>query len=132
MNAFVGVDITCAVLASGMTNVPGPTLLCDIGTNGEIALWKNGTLYVTSTAAGPAFEGGDISCGMRATDGAVEACTIDIQTMEPTLSIIGEAGQKCVGICGSGIIDIISELERMGDFMINISQSLQRTYVVAK
>jgi uncharacterized 2Fe-2S/4Fe-4S cluster protein (DUF4445 family) len=63
-------------------------------------------------SAGPAFEGGDISCGMRATDGAVEACAIDKTTMEPTLSVIGEAGQKVVGICGSGIIDIISELYR--------------------
>ena len=56
MNAFVGADITCAVLASGMTNDPATALLCDIGTNGEIALWKGGKLYVTSTAAGPAFE----------------------------------------------------------------------------
>jgi uncharacterized 2Fe-2S/4Fe-4S cluster protein (DUF4445 family) len=63
-------------------------------------------------SAGPAFEGGDISCGMRATDGAVEAVTIDKGTMEPTLSIIGDEGQKCVGICGSGIIDLISELYR--------------------
>jgi uncharacterized 2Fe-2S/4Fe-4S cluster protein (DUF4445 family) len=65
-------------------------------------------------SAGPAFEGGDISCGMRATDGAVEACTIDKVTMEPTLTIVGEEGQKPVGICGSGIIDIISELYRTG------------------
>ena len=65
-------------------------------------------------SAGPAFEGGDISCGMRATDGAVEAAVIDEATMEPTLSIIGDEGQKCVGICGSGIIDLISELYRCG------------------
>ena len=63
-------------------------------------------------SAGPAFEGGDISCGMRATDGAVEAVTIDKETMEPTLTIVGEAGQKPVGICGSGIIDMIAELFR--------------------
>ena len=68
-------------------------------------------------SAGPAFEGGDISCGMRATDGAIEACTIDKNTMEPTLTIVGDPGQRCVGICGSGIIDIISELFRCG--MIN-------------
>lgn len=65
-------------------------------------------------SAGPAFEGGDISCGMRATDGAIEACTIDKETMEPTYSIIGEEGQKPVGLCGSGIIDVISELFRTG------------------
>ncbi len=65
-------------------------------------------------SAGPAFEGGDISSGMRATDGAVEACVIDKDTMEPTLEIIGDPGQKVVGICGSGIIDMISELFRCG------------------
>ena len=65
-------------------------------------------------SAGPAFEGGDISCGMRATDGAIEACTIDKNTMEPALSIVGDPGQRAVGICGSGIIDIISELFRCG------------------
>ncbi|MFI3313754.1 MAG: ATP-binding protein, partial [Eubacteriales bacterium] len=63
-------------------------------------------------SAGPAFEGGDISCGMRATDGAIEALTIDCATMNPTLSIIGDAGQKPIGLCGSGIIDVIAELYR--------------------
>ena len=56
------------------------------------------------------FEGGDISCGMRATDGAIEACTIDKETMEPTYKIVGDPGTKPVGLCGSGIIDVISEL----------------------
>ena len=65
-------------------------------------------------SAGPAFEGGDISCGMRATDGAIEACVLDKATMEPTLTIVGDRDQKAVGICGSGIIDIISELFRCG------------------
>ena len=64
-------------------------------------------------SAGPAFEGGDISCGMRATDGAIEAITIDTDTLEPTLTIVGQTGQKPVGLCGSGIIDIISELYRV-------------------
>jgi len=63
-------------------------------------------------SAGPAFEGGDISCGMRATDGAVESVKIDKDTMEPTLGIVGPEGQKPVGICGSGIIDVIAELYR--------------------
>ena len=58
------------------------------------------------------YVGGDISCGMRATDGAIEACTIDCATMEPTFEIVGDEGQRPVGICGSGIIDIISELYR--------------------
>lgn len=65
-------------------------------------------------SAGPAFEGGDISCGMRATDGAIESCVIDPETMEPTFGIIGEPGQKPVGLCGSGIIDTIAELFHAG------------------
>ena len=65
-------------------------------------------------SAGPAFEGGDISCGMRATDGAIEACTIDKDTMEPTYTVVGDPGTKPVGLCGSGIIDVISELFTAG------------------
>ena len=76
-------------------------------------------------SAGPAFEGGDISCGMRATDGAIEACEIDEVTMEPRLKIIGSEDQKPIGICGSGIIDTISELFRTG--MINPKGKFVRT-----
>ena len=71
-------------------------------------------LMSCACSAGPAFEGGDISCGMRATDGAIESCVIDRDTMQPTFGIIGEAGQKPVGLCGSGIIDTIAELFRTG------------------
>ena len=60
------------------------------------------------------YVGGDISCGMRATDGAIEACTIDKETMEPSYHVIGEDGQKPIGLCGSGIIDVIAELFRTG------------------
>ncbi len=59
-------------------------------------------------SAGPAFEGGDISCGMRATDGAIEKCTIDPETMEPSYHVIGDEGTKPIGLCGSGIIDVIA------------------------
>ena len=64
-------------------------------------------------SAGPAFEGGDISCGMRATDGAIDSCTIDRETMEPSFTTIGNTKHP-VGICGSGIIDVIAELFRAG------------------
>ena len=77
MNAFVGADITCAVLASGMTEKEETALLCDIGTNGELALWKNGKLYVTSTAAGPAFEGAGISCGCGSIPGAIDKAWVE-------------------------------------------------------
>ena len=88
------------------------SLFIDLGTNGELVFGNRDFMMSCACSAGPAFEGGDISCGMRATDGAVEAVVIDKDTMEPTLSIVGDAGQKPVGICGSGIIDVIAELYR--------------------
>ncbi len=114
IGSYVGGDITAGTLASGVWDKDEMSLFIDLGTNGEIVFGNRDFLMSCACSAGPAFEGGDISCGMRATDGAVEACDIDQQTMEPTLTIVGEAGQKCVGICGSGIIDIISELYRCG------------------
>ena len=114
IGSYVGGDITAGTLATMMWDRDEMTLFIDLGTNGEIVFGNRDFLMSCACSAGPAFEGGDISCGMRATDGAVEAVTIDKTTMEPTLTIVGEAGQKCVGICGSGIIDIISELYRTG------------------
>ena len=111
MNAFVGADITCAVLSSGMHLHAETALLCDIGTNGELALWKDGVLYVTSTAAGPAFEGAGISCGCGSIPGAidrvwVENGTVRIHTIE---------NKPPVGLCGSGIIDAIAAFLETGD-----------------
>ena len=114
IGSYVGGDITAGTLASGIWDKDEMSLFIDLGTNGELVFGNRDFLMSCACSAGPAFEGGDISCGMRATDGAVEACTIDKETMEPALSIIGDEGQKCVGICGSGIIDIISELFRSG------------------
>lgn len=104
MNAFVGADITCAVLASGMTVSSDTSLLCDIGTNGEIALWKDGKLFVTSTAAGPAFEGAGISCGCGSITGAIDKVWVEDGAVRA--HTIGEA--PAVGICGSGLIDAIA------------------------
>ncbi|MBQ8633721.1 MAG: DUF4445 domain-containing protein [Lachnospiraceae bacterium] len=104
MHAFVGADITCALLASGMYNSTKAALLCDIGTNGEIALWKNGTLYVTSTAAGPVFEGAGISCGCQSVAGAIEK--VELHANSFSIKTIGAA--KPIGLCGSGVIDTIA------------------------
>jgi len=112
IGSYVGGDITAGTLAAGLWDKDEMSLFIDLGTNGELVFGNRDFLMSCACSAGPAFEGGDISCGMRATDGAVEACTIDKDTMEPTLTVIGDAGQKVVGICGSGIIDIISELYR--------------------
>lgn len=106
MNAFVGADITCAVLASGMCDTASTALLCDIGTNGEIALWKDGTLYVTSTAAGPAFEGAGISCGCGSISGAIDK--VWVQDDQLQIHTIGQA--PAVGLCGSGLIDTVAAL----------------------
>ena len=114
IGSYVGGDITAGTLASGIWDKEEMSLFIDLGTNGELVFGNRDFLMSCACSAGPAFEGGDISSGMRATDGAVEAAVIDKDTMEPTLSVIGEPGQKVVGICGSGIIDMISELFRCG------------------
>ena len=110
IGSYVGGDITAGTLASGIWDKDEMSLFIDLGTNGEIVFGNRDFLISCACSAGPAFEGGDISCGMRATDGAVEACAIDKETMEPTLTVVG--GGAPAGICGSGIIDIISELFR--------------------
>ena len=114
IGSYVGGDITAGTLASGIWDRDEMSLFIDLGTNGELVFGNRDFLMSCACSAGPAFEGGDISSGMRATDGAVEAATIDKDTMEPTFTVIGEPGQKVVGICGSGIIDMISELFRTG------------------
>jgi uncharacterized 2Fe-2S/4Fe-4S cluster protein (DUF4445 family) len=88
------------------------SLFIDLGTNGELVFGNRDFLLACACSAGPAFEGGEISCGMRAADGAVEACGIDRETMEPSLTVIG--GGKPAGLCGSGLIDLIGELFRCG------------------
>ena len=114
IGSYVGGDITAGTLSSMIWDKDEMSLFIDLGTNGELVFGNRDFLMSCACSAGPAFEGGDISCGMRATDGAVEACTIHKETMEPSLTIIGDEGQRPVGICGSGIIDIISELFRTG------------------
>lgn len=112
IGSYVGGDITAGTLVSMIWNRPEYSVFIDLGTNGEIVFGNSDFLMSCACSAGPAFEGGDISCGMRATDGAIEACTIDARTMEPTFKIVGDEGQKPVGLCGSGIIDVIAELFR--------------------
>ena len=105
IDAFVGADISCAVLSSGMCK-DRVSLLCDIGTNGEVALWKDGFLYVTSTAAGPAFEGAGVSCGCGSIPGAIDKVWIE----RGKLRIHTIREQPPIGICGSGIVDTVAKL----------------------
>ena len=104
MSAFVGADITTCILASKMTETDDVGLLCDIGTNGEIALWKEGQLLVTSTAAGPAFEAACIACGVGGVPGAIDKVTIK----DGNVKVHTISEEKAIGICGSGLIDAIA------------------------
>ena len=113
IGSYVGGDITAGAFASMLWNREELALFIDLGTNGELVFGNNEFLMSCACSAGPAFEGGDISCGMRATDGAIDSCSIDKETMEPTFTLIGDAKHP-VGICGSGIIDVIAELFRTG------------------
>lgn len=106
ISAFVGADITMAILASGMYKKDQTSLLVDIGTNGEIALWHNGKMYCCSTAAGPAFEGAGIHMGVNGVNGAIDS--VRIEQGKIICTTIGD--KPAIGICGSGIIDAISVL----------------------
>ena len=106
LHAFVGADTTCALLASGMADSPETALLCDVGTNGEIALQRQGRLYIASTAAGPAFEGAGISCGCGSIPGAIDRVWLE----DDALRIHTIAEQEPVGLCGSGLVDAAAAL----------------------
>jgi len=109
ISSYVGPDITSGILATRLQDRKGTTLFVDIGTNGEMVIARDGKLSATSTAAGPAFEGMNITYGMRAEKGAIEYFnieedgSIEIKTIEEVAAI---------GICGSGLMDIVGELVR--------------------
>ncbi|MHC6178572.1 corrinoid activation/regeneration protein AcsV [Clostridium sp. JNZ X4-2] len=105
--SYVGGDISSGVLSSGMWDSEENILFIDLGTNGEIVFGNSEYLMTCACSAGPAFEGGEISCGMRASAGAIEKVRID-SNYEPTISVIGQ--EQPLGICGSGIIDLICEM----------------------
>ncbi len=108
VSSYVGGDITAGILASGIWSSESDVLFIDLGTNGEIVFGNKDYLLTCACSAGPAFEGGGISCGMRASFGAIEKVEIDNETLAPKLTIIG--GGRPRGICGSGIIDMIAEM----------------------
>jgi len=109
--AFVGTDISCGFVAIQAEINQGQTLLfIDIGTNGEMAIFKENKIVVTSTAAGPAFEGMGLSCGTRAVGGAIES--VSVNNGEISFGVIGELTPH--GICGSGVIDTVAVLVKLG------------------
>lgn len=105
--SYVGADITAGVLSSGLDNAENVTLFLDVGTNGETVLGNRDWLVTCACSAGPAFEGAGVVNGMRATTGAIEEVWINSETLEPTYRVIG--GGKPKGICGSGLISLLSE-----------------------
>jgi len=108
IKSFVGGDITAGLVASEFAAEPGPALFIDLGTNGEIVLKKGGEFVATSTAAGPAFEGMTISCGMLAVPGAIHRAEWDNGFRCRTIDDLPPQG-----VCGSGLIDILAgALER--------------------
>ncbi|MBE0429162.1 MAG: DUF4445 domain-containing protein [Thermoleophilia bacterium] len=112
VSSYVGGDIVSGIIGSGVFQTDKITLYIDIGTNGEAVVGNSEWLVATSCSAGPAFEGGGIRHGMRATRGAIEAVQVDPATGEPHILTI--AGKKPIGICGSGIIDAVAELLEAG------------------
>lgn len=107
--AYIGADTVSAVLASGMSKKRGVSLLVDFGTNGEIVLGNSEWLLACSAAAGPAFEGANIRCGVGGIRGAIDGFVVDNGSVYTT---IGD--EKPIGICGTGLVDIVSELHRIG------------------
>jgi uncharacterized 2Fe-2S/4Fe-4S cluster protein (DUF4445 family) len=111
LRAHVGADALGAAAAAGVDTTSGAALLLDLGTNSEVVLHARGRTFAASTAAGPAFEGRTLSCGMRAEDGAIDAVRIAADGHVVTRSI-GHAAPR--GVCGSGLMDSVAELRRIG------------------
>lgn len=117
ISAFVGADIMAGIAKMNMHRSEGYHLLLDIGTNGEMVLGNCRHMYVTSTSAGPAFEGGNISCGMAGIPGVISHVFME-ETGKAGFQVIGEADgenkkkQQAIGICGTGMIDLVYELRK--------------------
>ncbi len=106
--SYVGADISAGVLASGLAESDSLTLFIDVGTNGEIVLGTREWMLTCACSAGPAFEGAGVVDGMRATEGAIEEVWVHSDSYEPTYRVIGSGNPR--GICGSGLISLLSEL----------------------
>lgn len=106
ISTFVGADISSGMLSCGFDRTENVNILVDLGTNGEMAIGNKDRILVTSTAAGPAFEGGNISCGMGSVQGAI--CKVEIEGTDVHCSTIGE--KPMIGLCGTGVIETTYEL----------------------
>ena len=112
VSSYVGGDTTAGILSTELYKEDDLSILIDIGTNGEIALGNKEFMVACAASAGPAFEGSGITCGMRASKGAIQKVKINPKNYDVTFETIG--GDKPRGICGSGYIDIIGEMLNAG------------------
>ncbi len=112
VSSYVGGDTTAGVLSCGLYKEKDLCILIDIGTNGEIVLGNKDFLIACAASAGPAFEGSGVSCGMRASQGAIQKVTINPKDFNVNYATIGEAKPR--GICGSGYIDAIASMISAG------------------
>lgn len=110
ISTYVGADIAAGIYSCGMASQEETSLLIDLGTNGEMAIGNKDRILVTSTAAGPAFEGGNISWGMGSVQGAV--CSVQIEDGKASCRTIGD--QPPLGLCGTGVVETAAELVRSG------------------
>ena len=110
ISAYIGGDITAGLLSLRAMTAEKPVLLADIGTNGEMALCHNGRVYCCAAAAGPAFEGGEIACGLPGVPGAIDRVWI----RDGKIAFTTIAGRPARGLCGSGLLDLLAALCRLG------------------
>ena len=112
VGSFVGGDITAGILTARLHEADELSLLLDIGTNGEVVLGNKEFTLACSASAGPAFEGGSVTCGMRATSGAIDKVAID--PVDKSIDISTIDGCPPVGLCGTGLIDVLAQMFRAG------------------
>jgi len=112
VTSYLGGDITSGVLATNLANKKELTLFLDLGTNGELVVGNSEWMIGCSCSAGPAFEGGGVRCGIRAVEGAIEKVVIEQDAYKCFYEVIGD--KKPVGICGSGLIDLLGEMYLKG------------------
>jgi uncharacterized 2Fe-2S/4Fe-4S cluster protein (DUF4445 family) len=139
--AYVGGDIVSGMIYAGFHREDPLTLFIDVGTNGEIVLGNKDWLMTASCSAGPAFEGGGVRYGMRAEEGAIEKVAIDPESLKPSFTTVGGVSPR--GICGSGMIDLLSEMmingviDQSGKFALDLKHPQMKTdgdrnvYIVA-